>query len=104
MAIWVLIALADEPCHIYGLQGQIFGRSLSYVIPNKETLRSSVAMLLRAGLIETAGTTPGRASHYERKLYKISKKGLIALRSERTSLKLLTQGIDRALASHTNTA
>ena len=59
IAIWVLLAVSEEPCHLYGLRGRIYGLSLAYVIPNPETLRSSLKMLVREGLVAEVGYEEG---------------------------------------------
>jgi DNA-binding PadR family transcriptional regulator len=96
LALWVLIGLADEPCHVYGLQGRLYGLSLSSVRPSRDSLRATVATLLRAGLITEAGTSPGAASSHPRKLYTITNSGLAALRRHRLDLRLALQAINRA--------
>jgi len=98
IAIWVLLAVSEEPCHLYGLRGRIYGLSLAYVIPNPETLRSSLKMLVREGLVADVGYEEGSASRFNRKMYRITDKGLGALHYQRTGLMMAVKAIDHAEA------
>jgi hypothetical protein len=88
LAIWVLIAVSETPCHIYGMSGRIYGCSLAVVIPKLASLRSAVRSLERQGT----------ASAHRRRLFGITKRGLAALAAERMSLNLALRGVDQALA------
>jgi DNA-binding PadR family transcriptional regulator len=96
--VWVLIALAEEPGHLYGLRGRVYGGSMAYAELSREAIRSSMRVLLREGLVEEVGAEAGKASQFDRKLYVISRKGLKVLVSERTGLTVAVQAIDRAFA------
>jgi DNA-binding PadR family transcriptional regulator len=98
VSIWILIALSEKPGHVYGLQGRIYGASLSYASPNLSTIKSSVRSLMAGGLVEEVGMEPARASGHERKLFCITKSGLRALYHEEIALGMARQGIKRALA------
>jgi DNA-binding PadR family transcriptional regulator len=98
IAIWALIGLSDEPTHIYGLKGRVYGASMSYVSPSVSTLRKVVYKLVDRGYVEFVGNEPARASGHERNLYFITPQGLRALYDEEIALGMARQGIKRALA------
>ena len=98
IAVWVLLAVSEEPCHVYGLKGRIYGLSMAYVIPNLATLRSSLTMLVRAGLVSEVGYEEGSASKYNRKLYTITERGLGELKQQRMGLMMAVRAIDQAEA------
>ena len=76
----------------------VYGLSMSYFSPNGDTLRSALRMLVKSGLVEEAGRELGKASGFERKLYKITTRGMLELHSQRQGLMMAVRAIDRAEA------
>ena len=97
MSLWVLVALAIEPCHVYGIEGRIYGLSLAEVIPARSSIRRALASLEARGLVEVASTQSGKASGNARRLYGLTESGWRDLETERRRLGYELRALDTAL-------
>lgn len=98
MSVWVLAALAVEPCHMYGVEGRIYSLSLASLTPNSGSIKRTVHSLMQRGLIELVDEEPGRRSGRNRRLYGLTSLGWRQLRIERRRLDHVVRAVDRALA------
>jgi DNA-binding PadR family transcriptional regulator len=98
MSVWVLVALAVEPCHIYGVAGRIYGLSLASLTPATGSIKRTVRSLIKRELIEVVAEEPGMRSGHIRTVYGLTRLGWHQLRLEKRRLGLAAQAIDRAWA------
>jgi DNA-binding PadR family transcriptional regulator len=98
MAVWVLIALANQPCHAYAVCNIIRGKSGMTVMPRRSTVASVVTELFEKGLVERAYSEAGRGSKYDRVLYEITDSGWRMLKYERSRAMAMVRSMDTALA------
>jgi PadR family transcriptional regulator, regulatory protein PadR len=97
-AVWVLVALANRPCHGYSVCSRIRGMSGMTVIPNRSTVRSAIRVLFDKGYLKEAYTEPGKGSSYDRRLYEITDSGWRMLKYERYRAMTMVRSMDTALA------
>lgn len=78
----ILIALADQPLHGYGIMLDVAERSAGRVKMSPGTLYGSIKQMLEDGLIEETESRPARAVDERRRYYRLTRDGREAARQE----------------------
>ena len=78
----ILIALADQPLHGYGIMLDIAERSEGKVKLSPGTLYGSIKQMLEDRLIEEIATRPSTADDERRRYYRLRREGREAARQE----------------------
>jgi DNA-binding PadR family transcriptional regulator len=78
----ILIALADQPLHGYGIMLDIAERSDGKVKLSPGTLYGSIKQMLEEGLIEEMTRRPARGDDERRRYYTLTPEGREAARQE----------------------
>ena len=84
----ILIALADQPLHGYGIMLDIADRSDGKVRLSPGTLYGSIKLMLEVGLIEETQGRPG-ADDERRRYYRLTRDGREAARQEMARMSAL---------------
>jgi DNA-binding PadR family transcriptional regulator len=86
----ILIALADQPLHGYGIMLDIAERSRGKVKMSPGTLYGSIKQMLEGGLIEEMESRPAGADDDERRrYYRLTRDGREAARQEMARMSAL---------------
>jgi DNA-binding PadR family transcriptional regulator len=86
----ILIALADQPLHGYGIMLDIADRSGGTVKLSPGTLYGSIKLMLEVGLIEEIGVAGRDAGSDERRrYYRLTRQGRAAARQEMARMSAL---------------
>ena len=83
----ILIALADQPLHGYGIMLDIAGRSAGKLKLSPGTLYGSIKQMLQDGLVEEAAGRPGDDDR--RRYYRLTREGREAARQEMARMSAL---------------
>jgi DNA-binding PadR family transcriptional regulator len=84
----ILIALADQPLHGYGIMLDIAERSNGQVKLSPGTLYGSIKLMLEGGLIEEIADRPA-AEDERRRYYRLTRDGREAARQEMARMSAL---------------
>jgi DNA-binding PadR family transcriptional regulator len=87
LTLQILLVLAKRPAHGYGIAQWCAQESNDAVMPRSSTLYAALSRLMRDGLIEEYGRTPGAGSLNERKIYQLTSTGMVVLEREIVRLK-----------------
>ena len=85
----ILIALADQPLHGYGIMLDVAERSAGKVKMSPGTLYGSIKQMLEAGLIEETKSPPAAADDERRRYYRLTRDGREAARQEMARMSAL---------------
>lgn len=85
----ILIALADQPLHGYGIMLDIAERSQGKVKLSPGTLYGSIKLMLEEGLIEEVAARSAAADDERRRYYRITRDGREAARQEMARMSAL---------------
>ena len=85
----ILIALADQPLHGYGIMLDVAERSAGKVKMSPGTLYGSIKQMLEAGLIEETKSPPAGADDERRRYYRLTRDGREAARQEMARMSAL---------------
>jgi DNA-binding PadR family transcriptional regulator len=85
----ILIALADQPLHGYGIMLDIAGRSDGKVKLSPGTLYGSIKQMLDDGLIEEMAGRRTAADDERRRYYRLTREGRDAARQEMARMSAL---------------
>jgi len=105
-AYQILLSLADQPRHGYGIMQEVDERSDGYVRLGPGTLYRSVKQLRAAGLIVAeAEPATGKDANERRRVYRITESGLNALSNEARRLeRLVKQARGKGVLDHARPA
>ena len=93
----ILLALADGDLHGYGIKQDVERRTGGAIRLGPSTLYEAIQRLLDAGLIEeTSAEDPANGQEAQRRYYRITGRGIAAVRDE---VRQLGQLVDRARAN-----
>jgi DNA-binding PadR family transcriptional regulator len=87
--VQILIALADQPLHGYGIMLDIAGRSDGKVKLSPGTLYGSIKQMLDDGLIEEMAGRRTAADDERRRYYRLTREGRDAARQEMARMSAL---------------
>ena len=85
----ILIALADQPLHGYGIMLDVAERSAGKVKMSPGTLYGSIKQMLEDGLIEEMKSRPAGADDERRRYYRLTRDGREAARQEMARMSAL---------------
>jgi DNA-binding PadR family transcriptional regulator len=85
----ILIALADQPLHGYGIMLDIAERSDGKVKMSPGTLYGSIKQMLEDGLIEEMESRPAGPDDERRRYYRLTRDGREAARQEMARMSAL---------------
>jgi len=85
----ILIALADQPLHGYGIMLDVAERSAGKVKMSPGTLYGSIKQMLEGGLIEETKSPPAGADDERRRYYRLTRDGREAARQEMARMSAL---------------
>ena len=85
----ILIALADQPLHGYGIMLDIAERSDGKVKLSPGTLYGSIKQMLEDGLIEETASRSGVDDDERRRYYRLTRQGREAARQEMARMSAL---------------
>ena len=85
----ILIALADQPRHGYGIMLDIAERSAGQVKLSPGTLYGSIKQMLEDGLIEETAGRPAADADERRRYYRLTRDGREAARQEMARMSAL---------------
>jgi DNA-binding PadR family transcriptional regulator len=102
----ILLALADEDRHGYGIMLEIAGRTNKAVLMGPGTLYGTIKRMLESGLIEECGErVDSTLSDERRRYYRITQKGRNAAAAEAERLQsLLRMARSKSVLKNTQTA
>jgi DNA-binding PadR family transcriptional regulator len=81
-AVVVLLALAAQPLHGYGVIRDVEARSGGETVLQTGALYRTLRRLLRDGLIEECDPPPGDTGDERRRYYRLTRRGRLALDAE----------------------
>jgi DNA-binding PadR family transcriptional regulator len=85
----ILIALADQPLHGYGIMLDVSQRSHGKVKMSPGTLYGSIKQMLEAGLIEETESRSAAVADERRRYYRLTRDGREAARQEMARMSAL---------------
>ena len=86
---YILIALADQPRHGYGIMLDVAGRTGGKVKMSPGTLYGSIKQMLEGNLIEEVEERPARGDDERRRYYRLTREGREAARQEMARMSAL---------------
>jgi DNA-binding PadR family transcriptional regulator len=88
----ILLALADEDRHGYGIMLEVAGRTNQHVLLGPGTLYGTLKRMLESGLIEECGErVDPELSDERRRYYRLTRQGRRAAKSEAERLQALVR-------------
>jgi DNA-binding PadR family transcriptional regulator len=88
----ILISLADEERHGYGIMQEVAERTSRQTIMGPGTLYGTLKRMMEAGLVEEAGERPDpQAGDERRRYYRITRRGRAAATGEARRLEALVR-------------
>jgi DNA-binding PadR family transcriptional regulator len=85
----ILVALADQPRHGYGIMLDVAERTGGKVKMSPGTLYGSIKQMLENGLIEEVEERPARGDDERRRYYRLTRDGREAARQEMARMSAL---------------